>query len=90
MPGAAGSAVAPSEVAAILSELDQSWARPTPPPCGSGSLTDVPPDARPAKEFFAQVVVMYSATDDEAAVQLANSSSYGLSGAVYCSFEHGS
>ena len=48
------------------------------------------PDARPSEEFFAQVVVVYSATDDEAAVQLTNSSSYGLSGAVYCSFEHGS
>jgi succinate-semialdehyde dehydrogenase / glutarate-semialdehyde dehydrogenase len=49
-----------------------------------------PPYARPSEEFFAQVVVVYSATDDEAPVQLANSSSYGLSGAVYCSFEHGS
>jgi succinate-semialdehyde dehydrogenase / glutarate-semialdehyde dehydrogenase len=65
-------------------------ARPTSPPCGSGSLTDVTPDARPSEEFFAQVVVVYSATDDEAAVQLANSSPCGLSGAVYCSFEHGS
>ena len=82
--------MAPSEVAAILSELDQSWARPTPPPCGSGSLTDVTPRCAPKRGFFAQVVVVYSATDDEAAVQLANSSSYGLSGAVYSSFEHGS
>jgi hypothetical protein len=33
---------------------------------------------------------VHSASDDVAAVQLANSSSFGLSDAVYCSFEHGS
>lgn len=46
------------------------------------------PPMRAQRGVLRTVVVVYSATDDEAAVQLANSSSYGLSGAVYCSFEH--
>ena len=49
-------------------------------------LTDVTPQMRPySEELFGPAVVVYRVADDQAAIQLANSSPYGLSGVIYCS-----
>ncbi len=49
-------------------------------------LTDVTPQMRAySEELFGPVVVVYRVADDQAAIQLANSSPYGLSGVIYCS-----
>ncbi|GMA16554.1 NAD-dependent succinate-semialdehyde dehydrogenase [Deinococcus metallilatus] len=49
-------------------------------------LTDVKPGMRAySEELFGPVAVVYRVANDEEAVALANSSSYGLGGAVFCS-----
>ena len=49
-------------------------------------LTNVSPEMRAYhEELFGPVVVVYRATDDASAVELANSSTFGLGGVVYCS-----
>ncbi len=49
-------------------------------------LTDVTPDMRAYhEELFGPVAVVYSVADADAAIELANSSSYGLGGSVFSS-----
>lgn len=49
-------------------------------------LTDVKPGMRAySEELFGPAAVVYRVSSDEEAVALANSSSYGLGGAVFCS-----
>ena len=49
-------------------------------------LTNVTPEMRAYhEELFGPVAVVYRAADDASAVELANSSTFGLGGAIYCS-----
>ena len=49
-------------------------------------LTDVTPEMRAYhEELFGPVAVVYRVPDEEAAIALANDTSFGLSGTIYCS-----